>query len=456
MENKEVLVKPTHRKHLPYHDYRERCVYHITLVCSDREQVLGRIVGETSAEARCELSPLGLDVARAIQEIPLHESAKGNDVQILAAVCMPDHVHFVLFVRQRMKDRLGMIIRGFKQGCNKRLRRWLEMSEERYGSGNGAVLGGLGKPETPNGAAWGCSCEGTEVGAGARAHGGAREGDREGDREGNREGNCERPEVRARVDAGVGVDVGTRVGAGMGGRARAMSGVAVEPVRMSLTGCLWTDGLGMAGTPLGIDAFLKQLASLSSQRIKVGHALFEDDFDETRLRRKGQLKAMIAYVHKNPMHRWQKQHHPQWLIPMRGIMIAGRSYDAIGNLTLLALSRHQVHVRSRWTDDEKRMYKNSCVVMARKGCALVSPFISPHEAAVRDVCLREGHSVIVLADNGFSDYTQCPGGLYNYCVNGQVLVLVLGELGRTERKSTICRQECVALNEMAREISEEG
>lgn len=440
MENKEVLVKPTHRKHLPYHDYRERCVYHITLVCSDREQVLGRIVGETCAEARCELSPLGLDVARAIQEIPLHESAKGNDVQILAAVCMPDHIHFVLFVRQRMKDRLGMIIRGFKQGCNKRLRRWLEMSEERYGSGNGAVLGGLGKPETPNGAAWGCSCEG----AGVRARGGAREGACEGNRE------------RAGVRAGVGVGVGTHADAGMGGRARAMSGVAVEPVRMSLTGCLWTDGLGVAGTPLGIDAFLKQLASLSSQRIKVGHALFEDDFDETRLRRKGQLKAMIAYVHKNPMHRWQKQHHPQWLIPMRGIMIAGRSYDAIGNLTLLALPRHQVHVRSRWTDDEKRMYKNSCVVMARKGCALVSPFISPHEAAVRDVCLREGHSVIVLADNGFSDYTQCPGGLYNYCVNGQVLVLVLGELGRTERKSTICRQECVALNEMAREISEEG
>lgn len=440
MENKEVLVKPTHRKHLPYHDYRERCVYHITLVCSGREQVLGRIVGETSAEARCELSPLGLDVARAIQEIPLHESAKGNDVQILAAVCMPDHIHFVLFVRQRMKDRLGMIIRGFKQGCNKRLRRWLEMSEERCGSGNGAVLGGLGKPETPNGAAWGCSCEG----AGVRARGGAREGACEGNRE------------RAGVRAGVGVGVGTHADAGMGGRARAMSGVAVEPVRMSLTGCLWTDGLGVAGTPLGIDAFLKQLASLSSQRIKVGHALFEDDFDETRLRRKGQLKAMIAYVHKNPMHRWQKQHYPQWLIPMRGIMIAGRSYDAIGNLTLLALPRHQVHVRSRWTDDEKRMYKNSCVVMARKGCALVSPFISPHEAAVRDVCLREGHSVIVLADNGFSDYTQCPGGLYDYCVNGQVLVLALGEFGRTERKSTISRQECVALNEMAREISEEG
>ena len=151
----------------------------------------------------------------------------------------------------------------------------------------------------------------------------------------------------------------------------------------------------------------------------------------------------------------QRQHHREWLMPMRGIMVAGRSYDAIGNLTLLALPRHQVHVRSRWTDEEKRVYKNNCVVMARKGYALVSPFISPHEAAVRDVCLKEGHSVIVLADNGFSEFTQCPGGLYEYCVNGQVLVLAQSELGRIERKGAISRQECLALNDRAQEIAEE-
>ena len=271
---KDVLdIKPTHRKHLACHDYRERCVYHITLVCSDREPVLGRIVGETVAEARCELSPLGLEVARAIQEIPLHERTKGNDVQILAAVCMPDHVHFVLFVRQRMKDKMGLIIRGFKQGCNKRLRRWLEMSEAKYGGVAGsemkAGIGGLGKPETPIGAAKSCSRVETHSGA---AMGSSRVGSREN----------------------IGTDF----------RTRALSGAAVEPVRMSLTGCLWTDGLGLAATPLGIDAFLRQLASIRSQRIKQGRALFEDDFDETRLRRKGQLSAMIAYVHRNPMHRW--------------------------------------------------------------------------------------------------------------------------------------------------------
>lgn len=62
----------------------------------------------------------------------------------------------------------------------------------------------------------------------------------------------------------------------------------------------------------------------------------------------------------------------------------------------------------------------------------------------------------VLADNGFSEFTQCPGGLYDYCVNGQVLVLAQSELGRIERKGAISRQECLALNDRAKEITEEA
>lgn len=64
------MVKPTHRKHLAYHDYRERCIYHITLVCSERKKLLGRVVGDSVDEARCELTPLGVEVAKAIQGIP--------------------------------------------------------------------------------------------------------------------------------------------------------------------------------------------------------------------------------------------------------------------------------------------------------------------------------------------------------------------------------------------------
>lgn len=402
------MVKPTHRKHLAYHDYRERCIYHITLVCSERKKLLGRVVGNSVDEARCELTPLGVEVAKAIQGIPGCAAGRGDDVQVLAAVCMPEHVHFVLYVRERMKDKVGVVIRGFKQGCNKALKRWLEMSEARYGNGgvNGGVVGELEKFETPNG--------------------------------------------KTNEEKVAGEMRGVRA---EDGRVGEMCGVRAEDGRVAKDGGRYGDVGGWGPfSPSRIDAFLRQLMSLSSARIKSQHALFEPDFDETRLRRKGQLRAMIDYVHNNPVHRWQKQRNPGWLVPIRGIMIAGRRYDGIGNVNLLGLSRWQVHVRRAWDDDARRRYMNECVVKARNGSALVSPFISQHEAAVRDFCLSEGHSVIVLVDNGFAEYAQCPGGLYDYCVNGQVLVLAASELGHEDRKGAISREECVWLNGLAEEI----
>ena len=431
------MVKPTHRKHLAYHDYRERCIYHITLVCSERKKLLGRVVGDSVDEARCELTPLGVEVAKAIQGIPGCAAVRGDDVQVLAAVCMPEHVHFVLYVRERMKDKVGVVIRGFKQGCNKALKRWLEMSEAKYGNGgvNGGVVGELEKFETPNGKT-------NEERVAGEMRGARAEDGRAGEMCGVRAEDGRAVEMR-----------GVRAEDGRSGEMRGARAEDGRDAKDAEDGGRYGDVGGWGPfSPSRIDAFLRQLMSLSSARIKSQHALFEPDFDETRLRRKGQLRAMIDYVHNNPVHRWQKQRNPGWLVPIRGIMIAGRRYDGIGNVNLLGLSRWQVHVRRAWDDDARRRYMNECVVKARNGSALVSPFISQHEAAVRDFCLSEGHSVIVLVDNGFAEYAQCPGGLYDYCVNGQVLVLAASELGHEDRKGAISRDECVWLNGLAEEI----
>lgn len=387
--------KPTHRQHHRLHDYKSRCIYHITLVVSDRVPLFGRMVGATAYEARVEFSPLGQEIANAIQRIPMMEAKKGNEVQILGAATMPEHIHFVLFVRKPMKEKLGLIIRGFKQGCNKALRGWLK--EAGLYNENGR----LGKPALPNGEASTGAMLNGEPGAGLAQNG-----------EPSADGSAASPF----------------------GRASFPSSPAVV-------------------------AFLRQLSTCRSARILHEHALFEEDFDETRLRREGQLKAMIAYVHNNPRHRWLKQHKPEWLCVTRGIVIAGRSYDAIGNVNLLALPRHQVHCRYRWERyndiEARRAHQNECVVKARQNYALVSPFVSPHEAAVRDFCLKEGHSVIVLHNNGFTDFSQCPGGLYDYCVMGQVLVLVPSGWPHDDRKGVCSRQECVILNGYAEEIVNE-
>lgn len=438
--------KPTHRSHHPLHDYTEPCIYHITLVCSDRVQMLGRMTGDSVETARVEFTPLGFDVFQAINEIPKHCAAKGRDVQILARAVMPEHIHFVLYVRQRLDVKLGLIIRGFKQGCNRAMRRWLEAVEHdeacgprwrewaeqgedgRDGGGGDGVVGdgGLGKPAKPDGEA---------LINDAIAQ------------DGGRSSVDIAPDGEASASDAIAQDGG-----------RSQSGSAAFRRQPATPPCNVTAPSQSASPSRSRYAslsdetaqwFFRLLRRCPSERILQEHALFEEDFDETRLRRKGQLGTMIRYVHNNPTHRWLKQHLRERLRPVRGVMIGGQSYDAIGNLILLGLPRWQVWVRSRWDEVTRRNYKNNCILKARHGYALVSPFISLHESAVRDVALAEGHSVIVLTDNGMSDFTQCPGGLYDYCVNGQVLVLVPSELPHVERKPAITRQECVTLNDRA-------
>lgn len=372
--------KPTHRKHHRLHDYKSRCIYHITLVVSDRVPLFGKIVGDTVDEARVEHTELGFAISEEIQALPARCAKKERQVEILAKVVMPEHIHFVLMVEKPMDVKLQMVIRGFKQGCNKRLRFWLEKAREIAEVGNLNLPNGSSQTATAN----------------------------------------EQPNDSTQVPTTAGTQ---------------------------------------RELPSGIAAFLRQLLSCGSDRIQLEHALFEEDFDETRLRKQGQLKSMIAYVHNNPRHRWLKQHKPEWLCVTRGIVIAGRSYDAIGNVNLLGLPRHQVHCRYKWEHDHdteaRRNHQNECVIKARQNYALVSPFVSPHEAAVRDFCLEEGHSVIVLHNNGFTDFSQCPGGLYDYCVQGQVLVLVPSDWPHDDRKGVCSRQECVALNDYAEEIANE-
>ena len=69
----------------------------------------------------------------------------------------------------------------------------------------------------------------------------------------------------------------------------------------------------------------------------------------------------------------------------------------MGNVALLLAERFAtVHVRSTMVrtaedgdDTPLRNYMNNCVLMARKGVVMVSPFISPQERRVMQVLLQE-------------------------------------------------------------------
>ena len=113
-------------------DYRQRCIYQITLVLADRKsQALGRLVIpeatasctglsfdsvlEAAASSYIALSPAGEAVKREFWALGEHHP----EIKPLEIAIMPDHIHFIIWVLRPMAKPLGNAIGGFKAGSSK-------------------------------------------------------------------------------------------------------------------------------------------------------------------------------------------------------------------------------------------------------------------------------------------------------------------------------------------------
>ena len=116
--------KPSMLRRCVGHDYTGRQVYMVTMVTEGRRPLFGRVVGRSDApagsdqEPHIELSPLGQRVSDEWWAASQHHP----EVRVLALQMMPDHLHGILFVQEQMEKPLGMLLRGFKQSCNRHYR----------------------------------------------------------------------------------------------------------------------------------------------------------------------------------------------------------------------------------------------------------------------------------------------------------------------------------------------
>ena len=99
------------------HDDPGRMMYMITMTTEGRRPLFGRIVGRCDAP-RIELSPLGQRVSDEWWGIPRYYP----QVEIIALQMMPDHMHGIIFIKEKMEKDLSRIIRGFKTGCGRSYR----------------------------------------------------------------------------------------------------------------------------------------------------------------------------------------------------------------------------------------------------------------------------------------------------------------------------------------------
>lgn len=99
------------------HDYQSPCIYMITLAIKGRCPILGAVCGSDDSHHQpwFKPSPLGERIAACWREIPQYYP----QVKLLAVQLMPDHLHGIIHVTERLPRHLGHVINGFRVGCNR-------------------------------------------------------------------------------------------------------------------------------------------------------------------------------------------------------------------------------------------------------------------------------------------------------------------------------------------------
>ena len=322
--------KPSMLRRCVGHDYTERMMYMVTMVTEDRRPLFGTVVGhsdapDSSSDApRIELSALGRRVSDEWIGIPRYYP----QVEIIGLQMMPDHLHGIIFIREKMEKDLSRIIRGFKTGCNRAYR-----------------------------------------------------------------------ELFPSVTYGATQSQQTR------------------------------------------------------QTDRYRGFLFAPGFNDKLLLREGQLQRWLHYLHDNPRRLLMKREHPDLFRIQRDLTIDGQQCAAIGNRFLLQHPvRLQVQCSRSLTDEQIAQKQAWWLEQARSGAVLVSPCISKGEKAVMRAAFQENLPLILLQENGFTDLAKPGGQRMEACARGQLLILAPWQ--HHNEHLIIRRDQCLALNELAKKICE--
>ncbi len=362
-------------------------IYHLTLAIASREPLLGTLVVPGSDPARARVEPT--ELGRSLLECQRSVALFHPEIQILQYCLMPDHLHSIWYVRKPMEKSIRYVAQAFWRAAKKAGRGYSFLLRSRLpGGANGESIPAPVSSPSP--------CPSS---------------------------------------------------ASLSSIAPADSRVP-SPSSASLSSIAPADS---RENPL--------LQLLGNEAYYQLPPLFTEVPFIRPLSRRGQLKAMISYVQLNPQRLATKRLKPGFFRVQQGIVIAGRTYAAVGNLLLLLNNcRATVHVRSAMVKAAEqgdarplRNYMNGCVLAARQGALMVSPFISPKEKAVMAVLLSEHRPCIVLADNGFRDYYKPSAALFDTVAAGTTLIL--SPWAHDASKRHISRADCMALNAMAEDIA---
>lgn len=165
-----------------------------------------------------------------------------------------------------------------------------------------------------------------------------------------------------------------------------------------------------------------------------------------------QWQRQLQYVIDNPRRYLIKKLHPDYLLKRWTLKIAdGWQFELRGNVFLLKqpylfrvkTSRHFMPTEAdEVLDDWRRQLYN--------GAIPVSPFIHPHERALRDIAIDEGFAMIRICSNGFAERGTPSGKEFELMSSGRLLLIAPMSFNtqKTDLKYSFAQQ----LNQLALDV----
>lgn len=184
-------------------------------------------------------------------------------------------------------------------------------------------------------------------------------------------------------------------------------------------------------------------------------SLWEPGYHDRYLMHEGQLQTLHNYIHDNPKRLAIKRMKPDLFRVRQHLRIGNQEYASMGNIFLLKRpEKLQVFMHRSATAEDIRQETTRLMAACERGAVLVTPGISPGEKAIVHAAIEQGMPLVLLRENGFSEYEKPHGHYFEACATGTLLLLSPWEY-HTDRR-TISRSQCLSLNDMARTICEEA
>ena len=115
--------KPSMKRRSEVNNYTERGIYLVTVAIEGRKPLLGTLAGRADVQdgpdkPHVVLSPWGERVRDEWFGIPRYYP----QIEVIRLCIMPDHIHGILFVHEKIERHLGHVINGFKSGTRRAAR----------------------------------------------------------------------------------------------------------------------------------------------------------------------------------------------------------------------------------------------------------------------------------------------------------------------------------------------